>query len=155
MSKLRLRFAKKGKAVYISHLDLMRTMQRAFLRAGYPLKYSEGFNPIPHLVFSPPLSVGCGGVDEALDFKLVTDVPDAEIFEKLRAAMPDGISVSRVYTQDMKLKTIAWAENVIDFNGGVAGLSGIEEVETLFDSPVVMMKRSKSGEKEVDISPLV
>ena len=33
--KLRLRFAKKGRAVYISHLDLMRTMQRAFLRAGY------------------------------------------------------------------------------------------------------------------------
>ena len=55
----------------------------------------------------------------------------------------------------MKLKTIAWAENVIDFNGGVAELSGIEEVATLFDSPVVMMKRSKSGEKELDISPLV
>ena len=34
MTKLRLRFAKSGRAVYISHLDLMRTMQRIFLRAG-------------------------------------------------------------------------------------------------------------------------
>ena len=152
---VRVRFSKSEPMLYISHLDLAKCVMRAVVKSGLPLWYSEGFNPIPHLVFSPPLSVGCGGVDEVLDFKLVTDVPDAEIFEKLRAAMPDGISVSRVYTQDMKLKTIAWAENVIDFNGGVAELSGIEEVATLFDSPVVMMKRSKSGEKEVDISPLV
>ena len=43
--KLRLRFEKTGRAIYISHLDLMRTMQRVFLRADCPLKYSEGFNP--------------------------------------------------------------------------------------------------------------
>ena len=44
MDKLRLRFEKTGRAVYISHLDLMATMQRAFSRAGLELKYSEGFN---------------------------------------------------------------------------------------------------------------
>ena len=38
--KLRLRFEKTGRAIYISHLDLMRTMQRVFLRADCPLKYS-------------------------------------------------------------------------------------------------------------------
>ena len=47
--KLRLRFEKTGRAVYISHLDLMHTMQRAFNRAGYHLKYSEGFNPHPQI----------------------------------------------------------------------------------------------------------
>ena len=47
--KLRLRFEKSGRAVYISHLDLMRTMQRGFQRAGLSLKYSEGFNPHPTL----------------------------------------------------------------------------------------------------------
>ena len=46
MDKLRLRFQKTGKAVYISHLDLMRVVQRIFLRAGTPIKYSEGFNPL-------------------------------------------------------------------------------------------------------------
>ena len=45
--KLRLRFRKTGRAVYISHLDLMVTMQRAFSRAGCALKYSEGYNPHP------------------------------------------------------------------------------------------------------------
>ena len=47
MDKLRLRFEKTGRAIYISHLDLMSTMQRAFARAELELKYSEGFNPHP------------------------------------------------------------------------------------------------------------
>ena len=31
MAKLRLLFCKEGRAVYISHLDLLRTFQRVFL----------------------------------------------------------------------------------------------------------------------------
>lgn len=58
MDKLRLRFQKTGKAVYISHLDLMRVVQRIFLRAGTPIKYSEGFNPHALISICLPLSVG-------------------------------------------------------------------------------------------------
>ena len=58
MDKLRLRFEKTGRAVWISHLDLMHTIQRAFSRAGYELKYSEGFNPHPQISIALPLSVG-------------------------------------------------------------------------------------------------
>ena len=54
--KLRLRFEKTGRAIYISHLDLMRTMQRVFLRADCPLKYSEGFNPHALISILLPLS---------------------------------------------------------------------------------------------------
>ena len=57
MDKLRLRFQKTGKAVYISHLDLMRVVQRIFLRAGTPIKYSEGFNPHALISICLPLSV--------------------------------------------------------------------------------------------------
>ena len=56
MDKLRLRFQKTGKAVYISHLDLMRVVQRIFLRAGTPIKYSEGFNPHAHTHLPAPVS---------------------------------------------------------------------------------------------------
>ena len=64
MDKLRLRFEKTGRAVYISHLDLMATMQRAFSRAGLELKYSEGFNPHPLISILLPLSVGTASVCE-------------------------------------------------------------------------------------------
>ena len=69
-NKLRIRFEKTGRAVYVSHLDLMRTMQRAFLRAGFPLAYSEGFNPHAILSMALPLSVGTESVCELMDFRL-------------------------------------------------------------------------------------
>ena len=43
----RILFEKKGNAVWISHLDLMRLFQRAFKRAGLPLTHTQGFNPDP------------------------------------------------------------------------------------------------------------
>ena len=39
-SKHRLFFSKSGTARYISHLDLMRTFQRAFLRAGIAIRHT-------------------------------------------------------------------------------------------------------------------
>ena len=44
MFKARMKFAKEGRAKYISHLDLMHTMQRAMARCQMPLWFTEGFN---------------------------------------------------------------------------------------------------------------
>ena len=42
---VRMRFMKTGRAKYISHLDLIRCLQRAVCRAKLPAAYSEGFHP--------------------------------------------------------------------------------------------------------------
>ena len=84
--KLRLRFSKTGRAIYLSHLDLMRTMQRAFLRAGYQLKYSEGFNPHPLISILLPLSVGTASICELMDFRLRGE-PDAKLLQSLPASL--------------------------------------------------------------------
>ncbi len=72
MRRTRLLFSKTGRARYISHLDLMRTFQRVFLRAGIRLRHTEGFNPHPYMVFALPLPVGCESDCELLDFDLPT-----------------------------------------------------------------------------------
>ena len=54
----RLLFSKTGRAKYISHLDLMRTFQRAFFRSGIQIRHTEGFNPHPFVSIALPLSVG-------------------------------------------------------------------------------------------------
>ena len=46
MSEQRILFAKYGTAKYISHLDLMHTMERAFLRQVLPFGIRQGFIPI-------------------------------------------------------------------------------------------------------------
>ena len=54
----RLAFSKADTAKFISHLDLMRTFQRSFLRAGIHIKHTEGFNPHAFVSIPLPLSVG-------------------------------------------------------------------------------------------------
>ena len=51
-------YHKAEDARFISHLDILRALQRAFRRAGLPLKYSDGFNPHPELSFASALATG-------------------------------------------------------------------------------------------------
>ena len=71
MPKHRLAFSKADTAKFISHLDLMRTFQRSFLRAGIAIKHTEGFNPHAFVSIPLPLSVGYSSQCEILEFGLV------------------------------------------------------------------------------------
>ena len=106
--KLRLRFEKTGRAIYISHLDLMRTMQRVFLRADCPLKYSEGFNPHALISILLPLSVGVGSVCELMDFQLREEADLAALPERLTAVMPEGIRALEAYSGGRKVRELKW-----------------------------------------------
>lgn len=152
---IRVRFRKFGAMLYISHLDLAKTLMRSVIRSGLPIYYTEGFNPIPKMVFATPLSVGCGGDAEVLDLRMMKAVSNAEILERLRAVMPNGIEVTEVYEQKGKLTDIMWAENELRYADVSASVELCEEIEELFRHPVIMMKRSKSGDRETDISELI
>ena len=153
--KLRLRFEKTGRAIYISHLDLMHTMQRAFSRAGYALKYSEGFNPHPQISIALPLSVGAASLCEIMDFKLKEDPILSELPEKLTAVLPEGITVTEAYEPERKVALLKWLEVE-----GVMEYDERDPVEmtralTAFyaaDS-VVITKKTKRGMGETDIRP--
>jgi len=153
--EVRVRFRKHGPMLYISHLDLAKTMTRAIVRSGLPVYYTEGFNPIPKLVFATPLSVGCGGEREILDLRMMEQRSNVAIRDALRAVMPDGLEVMEVYTPKNKIKDIIWAENEIIYSGCTVSMETAAEIEEMFRSPVTVMKRSKSGEKETDITTLI
>ncbi len=149
---VKFRFREYGALTYVSHLDINRAVMRGLVKSKLPIYYTEGFNPIPKLTFASPLSVGSAGENELARFKLVEDVTDEEIFEKLKWAMPEGIEVLEVYSSDSNFKEIAWAENDIDFV-----CAPPENAEAMlkeaFEGSVVVLKKTKSSEKEVDISP--
>ncbi|MGI6012784.1 MAG: TIGR03936 family radical SAM-associated protein [Oscillospiraceae bacterium] len=157
MDKLRLRFTKTGRAVYISHLDLMRTMQRAFLRAAMPLRYSEGFNPHAQISILLPLSVGIESHCELMDFRLNADVPLAEIPGKLTAALPDGLEAVEAYENGRKSKELKWLRVKGRFcydddsiSEAVAALTAFYSRET-----VAVTKKTKRGMGEMDLIPAI
>ena len=148
-------FEKMGRMSWFSHLDLQNTMQRALRRARLPVAYSQGFNPHPKLVFSSPLSVGYAGEREVVDVKFVREVSDDLIVSTLRPLLPEGLEILEAFTAEAKLDDIKWAENDILIHCGGASDSDAEAITRLFAEPVIMMKKSKSGEREVDICEMI
>lgn len=155
--KLRLRFAKQGRAIYISHLDLMRTMQRAFQRAALSLKYSEGFNPHPILSILLPLPVGMQSVCELMDFQLAEPVDLAALPERLTGVMPEGICVLEAYPEGRKVKELKWlrVSGVLEYDSADKermrdGLQAFFAQES-----IVIRKKTKRGEGESDIAPAI
>ncbi len=152
---IRVRFSKGGPALYVSHLDLSKVMMRAVVRSGLPIYYTEGFNPIPKMVFATPLSLGCGGDAEILDLRLMQDVSNEKIKARLSEVMPAGIEIHDVYTAKTKPSDAAYAENEITWVHGCYTDETCAAIEEYFRHPVIMMKKSKSGEKEVDVTDFV
>ena len=95
MINKRICFSKTGILKFIGHLDLLRTFQRAFRRAEVPLAYSQGFNPHPLLSFANPLALGMTSEDEYADITLEQEMDNAEIIQRLNAALPPGLSLKR------------------------------------------------------------
>ena len=157
MDKYRMRFSKTGRAVYISHLDLMRTITRAFLRAECRLKYSEGFNPHPNISIALPLSVGCESVCEIMDFKMREDMPCEEIKNRLETQFPEGIAVIDVYESERKVKEIKWLSisGVLEYDERDAATMAGKLNEFYAAESIVITKKTKRGMGESDIRPAI
>lgn len=156
----RLLFSKTGRAKYISHLDLMRTFQRAFSRAGIQIKHTEGFNPHPFVSIALPLSVGYSSQCEILEFGLVGGASYEEVPAKLTAAMPEGIIIHECYPAERKLKDLTSLNYIMNFEypGGRPQEAEPAMIELLNKESLVIRKKSnksKKGYTEVDLIPLI
>ncbi len=152
MNKYRIAFEKSGRARYISHLDLMRTFQRAFQRAKVPVKHTEGFNPHAHISIALPLSVGMDSVCELLDFETPTEI-NPDIIPALNAVMPDGIVIKELISSARKVGEIAWlrCELRLTYDNGIPECTE-EKLNGLFASDsLVIRKKSKKGEVDFNI----
>lgn len=154
--KVRLEFSKTGRAKFISHLDLNRTLRTAFVRAKVAIWFTNGFNPHPKLVFSLPLSLGAESVCEFLDIRVLPPVDYEKIKESLNANLPDDIQVKRVYKPKTKLEDLCWARYTFKlyFNG--MSEEKANEIKEMLSSPMIITKRTKktkSGLTDIDILP--
>ena len=155
MTKCRIRFEKTGRAKYISHLDLMRTFQHAFIRSGIKIKHTEGFNPHPYISIALPLQLGCESVCEVLDIQIEDDMSPGSIPEKLNPWLPEGIralSAALPINKVGLLKYVRCSVTMIYDDGKAAERkAGIEELFSR--KSLVIMKKTKRGMGELDLAP--
>jgi len=154
----RLLFEKTGSAVWMSHLDLMRLFQRAFKRAGLPLKHTQGYNPRPSVSIALPLSVGVDSVCELLDFELDgVEIPCQEITERLNRVLVSGISVHRTYEDGKKLRDLALLDCriIMEYDNGVP-TEALDALNALFAKQTLTVpKKTKNGIQDQDIIPMI
>ncbi len=140
----------------------MRTLQKIIRRANLPVEYSKGFNPHMSLSIAQPLSVGMSSKGEYLDLGLLEELSEKEIKDRLIENTPSSISILEVKKVVEEGKKVPAAMALIDratyeikvyFNDTTRVEKELEEL--LKENSWKIMKKSKKGEKEVDIRPLI
>ena len=156
----RLLFEKMGNAVWISHLDLMRVFQRAFRRAGIAIYHSQGYSPRAHVSMALPLPVGTESQCELLDFAFAegAQLPLESLPARLNAVLPAGIRVLSAWEGGKKLKELTYldASLTLQYDHGLPAGAG-EKILAFFQSgqPVIVPKRTKTGQTQLDIQPMI
>ena len=151
---------KMGNAVWISHLDLMRVFQRAFRRAGIAIYHSQGYSPRAHVSMALPLPVGTESQCELLDFAFAegAQLPLESLPAQLNAVLPAGIRVLSAWEGGKKLKELTYldASLTLQYDHGLPAGAG-EKILAFFQSgqPVVVPKRTKTGQTQLDIQPMI
>ena len=153
--EIRAFYRKEGRAKYISHLDLYRTIQRSFQRSRLPIWFTQGFNPHIYLTFALPIALGYEGVEESFDFRLRENLPEGEILARLNAAFPEGITVTRAAAPQKKAEEIEKAEYTLLFSvENIPAEKLLAEFDAfLAQDAILTEKRTKKGPKQIDLKP--
>ena len=141
-----------GRAAYLSHLDMQRTLQRAMRRADMPLLYSQGFNPHPLMAFAGALSTGFESQREYFDVRLDEDVSPADFEARLNAVLPEGMAVSHAMEAPEGLSTLTGHLAAARYTLWVRPERGVSAAQVssalnklLQSEELMVQKRTKSG----------
>ena len=145
-------FTKLGNLRYISHLDLQRAFTRLMLRTELPIKFSEGFNPHPKLMFAQPLSLFQESICEVAEFRMEDECPtEEETLARLQAQAPEGLNFLKVEFSEKKLPPCKAAWYTLTFETTL----DLEAFSALFAGEMPVLKKTKTQEKMMDIAPLI
>lgn len=159
MPSYRARFVKQGDLRYLSHLELIKAIERGIRRAGLEMVYSEGFHPHPKLSFGPALSVGIASCDEYFDMELVREYPEAKILEDLNRVLSEGIKVLAVKKILQRVKPLNAIINrasyivmlKVDPGERLEIFNQLNQLTSL--TIIEVARKSKEGQKIVNIRP--
>lgn len=94
--RLRVRYAKVGRLRWLSHLEIVRALERIIRRSGLPFAVTQGFNPHLKAAFGPALPVGTAGENEYFDVWLRGYTDAEEALVRLRKAAPEDLAPTLV-----------------------------------------------------------
>ena len=91
--RVRFRFSKTGAMALLSHLDVMRMLERALRRSGLPVSYTGGFHPLPRLQIALALPLGVEARGEWLDVEFLEEVDPALTLRRWQQTLSEGFEL--------------------------------------------------------------
>ena len=160
---IRVKFSKHGSMKFIGHLDIMRFFQKAIIRAGIDIAYSEGFNPHQIMSFAAPLSVGVISDGEYMDIAVKSTKSSKESVDALNKVMVEGMKVLdyKLLPEHAKnsMSIVAAARYAVyNKSVGVGNIVDIDELNEnirsyLNKDEILITKETKKGEATLDLKP--
>jgi len=165
MSVLRIQYIKKDNMKFLSHLEMVRFMERTFRRMELPLKFSQGFNPHPKISFAAPLAVGVSSEAEIVEVELTEMVDIPEFLEAHKADVPEGlrfVKAKEVARTGKLMAMVNASEYLVEVRFDASSQSADERNEKenlntfLEKDEITIQKKTKKGKiRDVNIRPFV
>lgn len=155
MSLVTIRFKRFGDGIFVSHVDVLRCLNRAFRRAGIDVRYSNGFNHHMALRLTQPIPFGVADDDAYVTADIKSDHTLLQIFEKLSASCPPYIKVLGVYETDLN-PSLGGTVNASCYrvNGHITE-EQIAAIDGIFGRAYEITMRKKGGTDKKEISELL
>lgn len=155
LSNYVLKYSRDERVKYISHLDFIRMFHRAVRRAGLLMTFSQGFNPHPVMTVAMPLSVGVTSACEYMKIGFEGDYSETEIKERINEAFPLGYEVLSVVKTEGKQHDFVKLDRALYIVEIECNANAFDVDAFLENKELLVMKKTKSGEKEADIRPYI
>ena len=154
-----MRFTKERDVRFISHLELAHLFHRASKRADLPLSYSEGFHPMPRIIFATAIPVGMESRMEIVDMELEGRITPREVRERLNQTLPRGIEILEAEevpwnsTSSSALTTsVYWVplDRLISKDEAISRIQ-----KALEEKEFILHQERKGRERTVNVRPLI
>lgn len=157
VSRVRIRYAKRGRMRFASHRDFARALERALRLADVPIAHSAGFTPHPKVSYASAATTGARSEAEYVEIGLTREV-DVEVLRRaLDAALPPGLDVLECVNAaggslSDRLDASAWRIELpgVDVVAARRALAGFLAADS-----VVVARRTKGGQRDVDVRAAV
>ncbi len=157
--RFRVKYEVKGHLSFLSHLEMMRLWQRALLRSGLPIAWSQGFNPRPKLSLGPAKGVGIEGLGEYIDMEFKTYLKGNTVVEGLNSVLPPEVRVLKVRELPEGTKLLEAVINEAQYQA-IFPEDCMDELEQrvldfMAEEHHIHVRHSPKGDKEIDLRAFV
>jgi radical SAM-linked protein len=153
MCKIISKYSKTGNLKYISHLDVLRFIQRSVKRANIPAKYSEGFNPHMKTSFGFPLSLGNESMGEYFELELNEKVDIDNFILKMNSVLPKEMQIlSAKYSdcEDSIMSRCKFVEYLINIEFDNLDIDKLNELfDEMIKTGVVYIRKKKNKKNKI------